>query len=289
MSLVTVPKITIIMRKSYGQAYINMGGGRNSDEFVCWPTADLGFMDPAVGANVLLGDARRGRFRAPPPGAGRHRAGHQRLGAGRAVRGADRDRSARYARLSDSHAGSASVAAESAASASTCCATGRRAIEGREPCTTSPSSCGARSETKRAAHEFTPRGCRRRAAAHMADNAIAKSSTRPAQRARAPRPLKDAHRAVRRHHGTNALYDALGTARATDATSRAAWSLLEEQAYEHRGRGDQDHRRPDALPVFADASAAATAAIAMQQRIEHYVGERFGRARSLRIGLHSGP
>jgi acetyl-CoA carboxylase carboxyltransferase component len=56
MSLVTVPKITIIMRKSYGQAYINMGGGRNSDEFVCWPTADLGFMDPAVGANVLVGE-----------------------------------------------------------------------------------------------------------------------------------------------------------------------------------------------------------------------------------------
>ncbi|MCC6535041.1 MAG: methylmalonyl-CoA carboxyltransferase [Burkholderiales bacterium] len=56
MSLVTVPKITIIMRKSYGQAYINMGGGRNCDEFACWPTADLGFMDPAVGANVLVGE-----------------------------------------------------------------------------------------------------------------------------------------------------------------------------------------------------------------------------------------
>jgi acetyl-CoA carboxylase carboxyltransferase component len=56
MSLVTVPKITIIMRKSYGQAYINMGGGRNCDELVCWPTADLGFMDPAVGANVLVGE-----------------------------------------------------------------------------------------------------------------------------------------------------------------------------------------------------------------------------------------
>ena len=56
MSLVTVPKITIIMRKSYGQAYINMGGGRNCDELACWPTADLGFMDPAVGANVLVGD-----------------------------------------------------------------------------------------------------------------------------------------------------------------------------------------------------------------------------------------
>jgi acetyl-CoA carboxylase carboxyltransferase component len=56
MSLVTVPKITIILRKSYGQAYINMGGGRNCDELACWPTADLGFMDPAVGANVLVGE-----------------------------------------------------------------------------------------------------------------------------------------------------------------------------------------------------------------------------------------
>ncbi len=59
MSLVSVPKITIIMRKSYGQAYINMGGGRNCDEFACWPTADLGFMDPAVGANVLLGENQK--------------------------------------------------------------------------------------------------------------------------------------------------------------------------------------------------------------------------------------
>ena len=35
MTLVTVPKITIIMRKSYGQAYINMGGGRNADGVAC--------------------------------------------------------------------------------------------------------------------------------------------------------------------------------------------------------------------------------------------------------------
>jgi acetyl-CoA carboxylase carboxyltransferase component len=55
ISLVTVPKITIILRKSYGQAYINMGGGRNSDEIACWPTADLGFMDPRVSVNVLYG------------------------------------------------------------------------------------------------------------------------------------------------------------------------------------------------------------------------------------------
>ncbi len=55
LSLVTVPKISLIMRKSYGQAYLNMGGGRNSDSVVCWPTADLGFMAPAVGVNVLFG------------------------------------------------------------------------------------------------------------------------------------------------------------------------------------------------------------------------------------------
>lgn len=53
LSLVTVPKISLVLRKSYGQAYLNMGGGRNSDEVVCWPSADLGFMAPAVGANVL--------------------------------------------------------------------------------------------------------------------------------------------------------------------------------------------------------------------------------------------
>ena len=58
MSLVTVPKITIIMRKSYGQAYINMGGGKNADEVACWPGADLGFMDPAVSVNVLHGVKR---------------------------------------------------------------------------------------------------------------------------------------------------------------------------------------------------------------------------------------
>jgi len=55
LSLVSVPRLTVIMRKSYGQAYINMGGGKNADEVACWPTADLGFMDPGVGVNVLMG------------------------------------------------------------------------------------------------------------------------------------------------------------------------------------------------------------------------------------------
>ena len=55
LSLVTVPKISVILRKSYGKAYLNMGGGRNSDEVACWPSADLGFVDPAVGVNILHG------------------------------------------------------------------------------------------------------------------------------------------------------------------------------------------------------------------------------------------
>ena len=53
LTLVTVPKISVIVRKDYGQAYLNMGGGRNSDEVILWPTADLGFMDPEVGVSVL--------------------------------------------------------------------------------------------------------------------------------------------------------------------------------------------------------------------------------------------
>jgi len=55
ISLVSVPKISIIMRKSYGQAYLNMGGGRNSHEVLAWPMADLGFVDPRLGVHILHG------------------------------------------------------------------------------------------------------------------------------------------------------------------------------------------------------------------------------------------
>ena len=55
LSLVTVPRVTVILRKSYGQAFINMGGGRNTDELACWPSADLGFMDTRASVNVLYG------------------------------------------------------------------------------------------------------------------------------------------------------------------------------------------------------------------------------------------
>jgi len=53
LQLVTVPKVTVIARKNYGQAYLNMCGGHAADWVILWPTADLGFMDPTVGVNVL--------------------------------------------------------------------------------------------------------------------------------------------------------------------------------------------------------------------------------------------
>lgn len=54
LELATVPVLSVVMRKSYGQAYINMGGGR-SDEMACWFTADISFVDPAVAASIVTG------------------------------------------------------------------------------------------------------------------------------------------------------------------------------------------------------------------------------------------
>jgi acetyl-CoA carboxylase carboxyltransferase component len=55
LSLVTVPKISILLRKSYGQAYLNMGGGKNSDEFAAWPTAEVSFMDAQFAVKIVHG------------------------------------------------------------------------------------------------------------------------------------------------------------------------------------------------------------------------------------------
>jgi acetyl-CoA carboxylase carboxyltransferase component len=54
---VTVPKIVIIVRKGYGQALINMCAlGSGCDFMVAWPTAEIGFMDPEIGADVVFGN-----------------------------------------------------------------------------------------------------------------------------------------------------------------------------------------------------------------------------------------
>jgi acetyl-CoA carboxylase carboxyltransferase component len=52
LELSTVPKIALVLRKSYGQAYLNMGGGR-SDVTASWFSGDISFMDPAVAVNVV--------------------------------------------------------------------------------------------------------------------------------------------------------------------------------------------------------------------------------------------
>jgi acetyl-CoA carboxylase carboxyltransferase component len=53
LEMSTVPKFAVILRKSYGQAYLNMGG--KHDQLAAWYTADIGFMDPNVGVNVVHG------------------------------------------------------------------------------------------------------------------------------------------------------------------------------------------------------------------------------------------
>ena len=55
MTLVTVPKISVILRKSYGLAVSNMGAGGNTDEVACWVTAEISFMKPDFGAKVVFG------------------------------------------------------------------------------------------------------------------------------------------------------------------------------------------------------------------------------------------
>jgi acetyl-CoA carboxylase carboxyltransferase component len=68
LCLARVPRISIVLRKAFGLAFFSMGGpGMGSDVLVSWPGAEIGFMDPVVGANVLYGaeldaltgDARR--------------------------------------------------------------------------------------------------------------------------------------------------------------------------------------------------------------------------------------
>lgn len=55
ISLVTVPKISVNMRKSYGQAVLNMGGAGNADSVVAWYTAELNFMDPRHAVTIVHG------------------------------------------------------------------------------------------------------------------------------------------------------------------------------------------------------------------------------------------
>jgi methylmalonyl-CoA decarboxylase subunit alpha len=55
ISLVSVPKISVVMRKTYGQAVLNMGGAGNADSVVAWYTAELNFMDPRHAVTIVHG------------------------------------------------------------------------------------------------------------------------------------------------------------------------------------------------------------------------------------------
>jgi acetyl-CoA carboxylase carboxyltransferase component len=52
----TVPRFSVVVRKSYGMAHCNMSGGNmKSDALYAWPTADVSFMAPEAAANVVFG------------------------------------------------------------------------------------------------------------------------------------------------------------------------------------------------------------------------------------------
>jgi acetyl-CoA carboxylase carboxyltransferase component len=45
----------VILRKSYGRAYVCMGGGRHSDDISAWPTAEISFMSPEFATTIVHG------------------------------------------------------------------------------------------------------------------------------------------------------------------------------------------------------------------------------------------
>jgi acetyl-CoA carboxylase carboxyltransferase component len=52
-----VPRFTIILRKAFGLSFFSLGGSHmGSERILAWPNAEIGFMDPVVGANVLYAD-----------------------------------------------------------------------------------------------------------------------------------------------------------------------------------------------------------------------------------------
>ena len=61
LSVARVPRLSLVVRKAFGLAFFSMGGSNmGSDLLVAWPGAEIGFMDPVVGANVLYADRLSG-------------------------------------------------------------------------------------------------------------------------------------------------------------------------------------------------------------------------------------
>ncbi|WP_220443946.1 acyl-CoA carboxylase subunit beta [Pararhodobacter zhoushanensis] len=59
LQMASVPKLSVVLRKTYGAAFVNMGGGANSDEFILWDRAEASFMDPGIAVNIVHGVSAR--------------------------------------------------------------------------------------------------------------------------------------------------------------------------------------------------------------------------------------
>jgi acetyl-CoA carboxylase carboxyltransferase component len=60
----SVPRVSVIVRKSYGMAHFTMSGGQMlNDQLLCWPSADISFMAPEVAVNVMYGRRANGTSR----------------------------------------------------------------------------------------------------------------------------------------------------------------------------------------------------------------------------------
>lgn len=56
----SVPKVGLVVRKAFGLAFFSMGGPQMGMDFLAaWPGAQIGFMDPLVGANVIAAGRER--------------------------------------------------------------------------------------------------------------------------------------------------------------------------------------------------------------------------------------
>jgi acetyl-CoA carboxylase carboxyltransferase component len=53
LTLITVPAVSVVIRKAFGLAFVILDGNRGVDLSLAWPGAEIGFMDPPVAANVL--------------------------------------------------------------------------------------------------------------------------------------------------------------------------------------------------------------------------------------------
>jgi acetyl-CoA carboxylase carboxyltransferase component len=57
LCLARVPRISVVLRKAFGLAFFSLAGSPDvADLVLAWPGAEIGFMDPTVGANVLYSD-----------------------------------------------------------------------------------------------------------------------------------------------------------------------------------------------------------------------------------------